>query len=260
MIRLIASDIDGTLLQNGEKKISDRMLELITELEKHGIRFVPASGRPIASLRPLFEPYAEQMTFICENGALLIERGRQIGLTEIPRRDALAIAQEIADYGALQPLVSGAGARYVLDRDLDWLHYAGYFIGREVTLVPSFEEIPEPMIKVTAWCPVGVSDEIRSFFESRWADRYSVAIAGDHWLDVTLADKGKGLHRIAEHYGIARGEIMVFGDNFNDLPMFREAGIACAMQHSTPEVQAAANRICKRVEKSLEEFLLKEIG
>lgn len=260
MIRLIASDIDGTLLQNGEKEISVRMFELIEKLEKHNILFIPASGRPIASLRPLFGPRAEQMTFICENGALLIERGRRIGLTEIPRKDALTIAQQIADYSGLQPLVSGAGARYVLDRDLDWLHYAGYFIGREVTSVKTFEEIQEPMIKVTAWCPVGVNNEIRSFFENKWADRYSVAIAGDHWLDVTLADKGKGLHQIAEHYGVRREEIMVFGDNFNDLPMFREAAVSYAMRHSVPEVQAIADQVCDRVEECLEEFLLSEIS
>ena len=98
------------------------------------------------------------------------------------------------------------------------------------------------------------------FFENKWADRYSVAIAGDHWLDVTLADKGKGLHQIAEHYGVRREEIMVFGDNFNDLPMFREAAVSYAMRHSVPEVQAIADQVCDRVEECLEEFLLNEIN
>lgn len=255
MIRLIASDIDGTLLQNGEKQISPRVFKLVEQLEQRGVRFVPASGRPIASLRPLFEPGADQRTFLCENGALLMEGEHRIGLTEIPRGDALEMAHQITAYGGLQPLVSGASARYVLDRKLDWLAQIGYFVGHEVTTIGQFEQITEPMIKVTAWCPMRVTDPIRSYFESRWADRYSVAIAGDCWLDLTLADKGKGLHKIAEYYGIRKEEILVFGDNFNDIPMFREAGIACAMQHSAPEVKKAADRVCGRVEDVLAELV-----
>lgn len=255
MIRLIASDIDGTLLQNGEKRISPRVFELVKKLEQKGIRFIPASGRPIASLRPLFEPDSDRLTFICENGALLMEGKHRIGLTEILRDEALAMARQIAQYGGLQPLVSGASARYVLDHDLDWLNQIGYFVGHEVTAIEKFEQIVEPIIKVTAWCPMKVTDAIRTYFEERWADRYSVAIAGDCWLDITLADKGKGLRKIAEYYGIRKEEIMVFGDNFNDIPMFRQAGIACAMRHSAPEVQKAADRVCGRVEEVLAELL-----
>ena len=255
MIRLIASDIDGTLLQNGEKEISDRMFTLIEKLQARGIRFIPASGRPIAGLRPLFKPQADRLTFICGNGALLMEGSRQIGLTEIPRNDALEMAGQIRMYGKLQTLVSGAGARYILNHNLDWLEQIGYFVGQEVTAIDAFEKISEPIIKVTAWCPMGVTDEIRSFFESRWSDRYSVAIAGDCWLDITLADKGKGLRKIAEYYGISKEEIMVFGDNFNDLPMFREAGISCAMRNAAPAVQKEADRVCNRVEDVLTELL-----
>ena len=53
---------------------------------------------------------------------------------------------------------------------------------------------------------------------------------------------------------------MVFGDNFNDLPMFREAAVSYAMRHSVPEVQAIADQVCDRVEECLEEFLLNEIN
>ena len=56
MIRLIASDIDGTLLQNGEKQLSERLFPLLERILAQGIRFVPASGRPYASLQPLFGP------------------------------------------------------------------------------------------------------------------------------------------------------------------------------------------------------------
>ena len=255
MIRLIASDIDGTLLQRGERQLSERLLRLIAQLEAQGIRFVPASGRPYASLRALFDRQGAPQSYLCENGALLMDREECFSLTELPREDGLQMAREITAYGGLQVLVSGTSARFILDGNLDWLKRVGYFVGREVAVLEQIEQIAEPILKVTAWCPMGVTDQIRQTFEARWADRYSVAVAGDNWLDITLADKGKGLREMARHLKVAKDEIMVFGDNFNDLPMFRAAGFSYAMEQSAPEVKAAADGVCSRVEDILEEFL-----
>ena len=255
MIRLIASDIDGTLLQNGEKQLSERLFCLIEQLKARGIRFVPASGRPYASLRALFDRPGAPQSYICENGALLMDREAPFAMTEMPRRDALQIAEEITTFGGLQVLASGTSARFILDGNLDWLERVGYFVGREVAVVEQIEQVTEPILKVTAWCPMGVTEQICRTFKARWADRYSVAVAGDNWLDLTLADKGKGLKEMARHFGVKKEEIMVFGDNFNDLPMFSAAGISCAMAQSAPEVQAAASCVCSRVEDVLERFL-----
>lgn len=255
MIRLIASDIDGTLLQNGEKQISQRLFTLIDQLAARGIRFVPASGRPYASLSPLFAPVREHLSYICENGALLMDGPTCFALTEIPRTDALRMADEIIEYGNLQVLISGTSARFILNGNLNWLKQVGYFVGREVAPVEKIEQITEPILKVTAWCPSGVTEQIRSTFERRWADQYSVAIAGEQWLDITLADKGKGLRKMAQYFSVEREEVMAFGDNFNDLPMFREAGISYAMAGAAPQIQASATHICSCVEDVLEKFL-----
>ena len=57
-IRLICSDIDGTLLQYGKKELEDEIFEQIRELHRRGILFCPASGRQYTSLRKLFAPVA----------------------------------------------------------------------------------------------------------------------------------------------------------------------------------------------------------
>ena len=56
MIRLIASDLDGTLLQNGAQVLSPEIFKLIPALKKKGIHFIAASGRQYANLRRLFAP------------------------------------------------------------------------------------------------------------------------------------------------------------------------------------------------------------
>ena len=58
-IKLICSDIDGTLLQYGKKELEDEIFEQIRELHRHGILFCPASGRQYTSLRKLFAPVAD---------------------------------------------------------------------------------------------------------------------------------------------------------------------------------------------------------
>ena len=70
-IRLICSDIDGTLLQYGKKELEDEIFEQIRELHRRGILFCPASGRQYTSLRKLFAPVADCCVFLCENGGVI---------------------------------------------------------------------------------------------------------------------------------------------------------------------------------------------
>ncbi len=69
MKRLIASDIDGTLLKDGQQTLDDIFFDLISTLHAQGVLFVAASGRQLASLNMLFEPVADDIVFIAENGA-----------------------------------------------------------------------------------------------------------------------------------------------------------------------------------------------
>ena len=70
-IRLICSDIDGTLLQYGKKELEDEIFEQIRELHRRGILFCPASGRQYTSLCKLFAPVADCCVFLCENGGVI---------------------------------------------------------------------------------------------------------------------------------------------------------------------------------------------
>ena len=69
MIYLIASDIDGTLLQGGQTRLDPALFDVIERLEQHGIRFAAASGRQYTNLRRLFAPVADKIDYICENGS-----------------------------------------------------------------------------------------------------------------------------------------------------------------------------------------------
>lgn len=67
MIRLIATDLDGTLLQK-DGTLPEGTFEVVDELKRLGIRFAASSGRQYGNLRRLFGPVAADMAFVCENG------------------------------------------------------------------------------------------------------------------------------------------------------------------------------------------------
>ncbi len=74
MIRLIATDLDGTLL-DAEGKLPDGIFDRIRALNARGIRFAAASGRQYGNLKRLFAPIARDMDFICETGPWWWPRG-----------------------------------------------------------------------------------------------------------------------------------------------------------------------------------------
>ena len=75
MIKLVASDIDGTLLPEGTAQINPEIFEVIRKLKEKDILFAAASGRHYTSMSKLFAPVEHDMIFITENGAYVCCRG-----------------------------------------------------------------------------------------------------------------------------------------------------------------------------------------
>ena len=70
MVKLIASDLDGTILRKGAQSVEPSTIKAIEQLVNKGMYFAPASGRQIVSLKRLFEPVSDKLVYIAENGAL----------------------------------------------------------------------------------------------------------------------------------------------------------------------------------------------
>lgn len=107
MIKLIACDIDGTLLHGGEKTISADFFVEARRLMDKGIVMCAASGRQYTSLRNLFAPIADDMAFLCENGSIVYRGGKILGKTVIDRGMALKLCQEIMNREGCEVLISG---------------------------------------------------------------------------------------------------------------------------------------------------------
>lgn len=231
MVRLAASDIDGTLLQNGAREIPGGVFEQILRLKRRGILFAAASGRQYKSMRQLFAPVADDILYLCENGAIVYRDGQVLAKFPMPRAEAAALIGQIQGIEDCEVLISGANTSYLMPKHEDYLNHIRYFVGNHVTMVESVGDIREEIIKVSAYCRSGAADYDKPLGDP-WRNRFHAALAGEKWLDFTLADKGKGMNALLGALKIAPKEMIAFGDNFNDLPMLEMAGQAYIIQGS----------------------------
>ena len=227
-IRLVCSDIDGTLLQYGKKELEGEIFEQIRQLHRRGILFCPASGRQYTSLRRLFAPVAEHCVFLCENGGVIYKDEQCIAKNPMPR----ALAEEIAmdmwtrSDGQGEVMLSGQNTAYLMERGLGMLKRV-QFVGNHYKIIRNLREVPEPITKVSVYLHQGVEGYVDRFVP-RWKEA-NCAVAGPLWIDTTFANKGMGVRSVCRTLGIELEEVMAFGDNYNDVSMLDAAGMPYIM-------------------------------
>lgn len=256
-IKLIATDIDGTLIRLGNTALSEEIFEIIRQLQDRGIIFAAASGRQYANLRSLFVPVAKDMLFICENGSNNIYKGQQFSISEIDRETAFELVDDIQAMGPdCEAIVSCADAYRVMPKSDRVVQELLYGWRATVRVVLSKDEIYDSILKVSLNMGNGLTPEIIESMTERWRDRIGyIATSGPCWLDFQNACKGNALTEAARHFGITPDEIMAFGDNFNDIEMLDAVTHSYAMEGSDPEVMSHAKYSCNSVEDCLREFL-----
>lgn len=256
MVRLIASDIDGTLLRDGQWSIDPSLFDEIRRLRALGILFCPASGRQYSSLRRLFAPVAGELTYLCENGAVVYGPGSPGPvLASAPMDQALALelCRDIIGQEDCEVLISGADTGYLCPKGRAIVEHMVEKVRSNVAVLERPEDVPEPILKVAAFCAHG-AQAMRPVLAPRWEGRFRVAQAGWEWLDFTQTDKGAGLRRMCAALGIPLGEVMAFGDNFNDAAMLEAAGMAYIMDTADPALLERFPNHCRRVEDILRQL------
>ena len=253
MIRLVASDLDGTLLPAGAHTVSAGLLDAIRALRQKDILFCAASGRQYASLRRALAGVADDILYCCDNGAVVYQGGRILAKTPLPEADSRQLVAQLLAQPGCEVLISGADTSYVIPKTDGFLSFVRDELGNNTVAVGDISEISEEIVKIAVCCdrPAG---EYAALFAPVWDRHLTVTVAGKHWLDFTLAHKGTALAQIAAALGIPVRETVVFGDNFNDIPMFRFAGESYAMADAPDEVKAAADQICGDLERTLREL------
>ena len=228
-IRLIATDIDGTLIQNYDQGISGRFFAQVRTLNALGVKVCAASGRQHGSLRKLFAPVEKEIYYLCENGAVVFSpEGEVLSRTPMERQAALRLSHAILDVPHFEVLISGSETCYLIPKSPEYADHIRYVIGNNAAIVEKPEDIAEPIIKVSAYCPDGALQYQQAWREA-WP-QFQIALGGAKWLDCGTASKREGILGLCGALGIPPEAVCAFGDNYNDISMLRTVGFPVAME------------------------------
>lgn len=247
MIKLIATDIDGTLVKDGSPKLDPAYFEIIRKLTDRGIKFCACSGRQFSSIYRMFEPVADRIYFICENGTVLRTKDRILKQWEIEENMVDDLVRDLRQVPGSSLVCCKPEMAYTeCGEENDPYKFMKYSYHYDVTDVPDILKLPhKDILKITMYHPTNAEEAAADFMKSHWKDDLQVASSGVMWIDCNSKDAGKGeaFALLQEYLGIPKEDTLYFGDNMNDLTAFKEAGVAGTVGNARQEVKNQADFI-----------------
>lgn len=262
MVKLIASDLDGTLLQDGHNDVSEKAIDLIKKLKDYGVLFAPASGRQLSSLKKLFAQVANDLIYICLNGALVVYKDQIIYKAKMNREKSIQLLNDIVLREGCEFLLDTEKTAYLMTNDEKYVEYLKNDVKIDYVRIKDLSEIKEDILKISIYQRAGI-DLSKDYFLEKWGETFKGTVSGKCFMDFVAPDVNKGvaLEKIKEKFKVETDFTMCFGDNFNDLEMFDAAYFSYAMTHSDPEIRKRARYLTVDVENILYDvFKMLELG
>ena len=258
MIKLIASDLDGTLLQNGAQSLPDHVIPFIEKLAtEHNIIFVAASGRQYPNLVRLFGSASKHMAFICENGSLVFYQDKLLAGHPMDKETALTISHDILSLPGCELQISGEKTCYLIPKSERFVDRMVNIVKNDIKLLTAPEEHSEPFYKVSVYEESGIAEGHGPELLDRYKDTAQCTISGKAWLDFVApnVNKGVALQELMDVLGITAEECAAFGDNFNDLEMLDLVKYGYVMDNAIEEIRSKYHYHCKEVVEAIQELL-----
>ncbi|WP_409021796.1 Cof-type HAD-IIB family hydrolase [Dellaglioa sp. P0083] len=229
MIKIIASDMDGTLLNN-ENSISKGNAAAIKKAQEMGVTFVVATGRSYDEVKPLIDAAGISAPMINYNGgATVTEEGKQINSFPISKKEAQKLIKFLKNEHAFFKVMTSKGvysddySEIIDDSEIDLFKF----------LIRKTDE----------------SDDL-SVLKNKIEENETLIVtsSGDNNLEVNHvnAQKGIALKNFADSMGIPMSEVMAIGDNLNDISMLKAAGISYAMENGHQINKDISNHYAKK--------------
>lgn len=241
-VRLVVSDIDGTLLKPGQLMLEPDFVPTVNRLMDQGITFAVASGRQLDSIQTLFEGCDKPLYMIADNGGHTFYDGQSVSFRSFSEADYKEIVRAVRAFGPGYAFVMAGKHSYYIESGQE--EFARQL---EKTLLFSLEEVADienpggPVCKIAIYTKNDVAT-FAAHFQKLWQDRFEIAVSGDGWIDFNPAgvDKGAGVSALQERLKVSPEETVIFGDNENDVSMLRCGKYNCVVETARPAARRAA--------------------
>lgn len=245
-VRLIATDLDGTLLR-ADGSLSQRTIAALGRVQEAGMVVVLVSARPPRIVERIGRAAGIGGLAICCNGALLYDLDRSLILAstaivpEVMLRITTILRQAIP------------GMCFAIESGLSVTCEPAYYTCKphSTTGKQHVAELSawadEPVVKLMALHPTRTPDELRDSVHELLGADYSVTHSGSNFLEIAPAhvNKAAALASLCEQLHIDAREVVAFGDMPNDLPMLQWAGRGIAVANAHPLVLQIASEVTR---------------
>lgn len=225
-MKLIVSDLDGTILRKGEKSLNKNIIKTIENIVEKNV-FAVASGRSYIELRRIFGNLADKIYFIASDGALVVYRGETLYEKPIPQN-----ALDGAEYTA-----HGKYITYVKSNRRMFIRKAMEQYNNHVLQIESDDEPEENIYKISDFAKTEKPHLEKVYSDN---DMFEYVAEG--------VNKGEALKALSERLGITADNCFVFGDNTNDIEMFLYTKNSYAVITAKPSVKKCAEHIAESFE------------
>lgn len=262
MIKLIATDVDGTLVKDSSPNVYKELIDTIKHLTKKGIIFVVASGRSYDSIKSMFYEVADKIVYVAENGAHINYKGNNLLLTEMNRQYTSDIVNQMRFYKDTCDFVVSTPTGSLLEtknEEFIALIRDGYHNKYKVVEDVLMED--EPILKAALYQKNSIRELGENILIPPWRDKVKTCMAGEEWVDFMdlNVDKGNALIFLQNFFGVTKEETMAFGDNSNDIGLMQAAGESYAVENARAEVKEQAKYICPSYHEKGVYQILKEL-
>lgn len=250
--------MDGTLL-NSNHEVSDLFFKIFHHLKKKGVLFVAASGRQYHSMVDKLKLIKDDMLFIAENGALIMEKETPVLSTPLPRTHLRQTMDVVSKIDGAHPILCTANTAYAVNATTKFIALLQeYYTQFEV--VSGIDEVQEDVLKVAVY---HFENSERGLYPGtkHLEQKLKVKVSGANWLDISAIDahKGYALSKVMQQRGITANEVMVFGDYNNDLEMLQLSNYSFAMANAHPNVKKTARFLTKSNDQQGVEHILGQL-
>ena len=249
MIKLVAIDMDGTLL-NSKKELLEETKQYFKDFHKKetDTLLVLCTGRPESGIRP----YLKDLGYLEENHYIISQNGANIYESRTGKRvmdaflDSAAIQKwiELGKKHGISVMGAGVDYYYCFDQEpTEWMEFDVKLVTGKLKRIPTKESLNTDFYKILLMGDEEQLNEFETFIPEEWRDEFYVVRSQKYLVEVLTkgVNKAFGLEKLAQKLNIQPSEIAAVGDAANDIEMLEYAGLAIAMGNASEEVKAIAD-------------------
>lgn len=252
-VKLIVSDVDGTLINNSNQ-IGELAKEIVPKLKKKGVVMSLASQRIHSSLAPIASSLEIDIPLISLNGALVKGRSGEILSKSVINPQKVAKAVNLARESLVRVALC-YNDEIIYTDDNSVLKDFMSRVGTTYRLVDSYEPFMDNVLEIILMgnekeAIKGIQRKMKFPFNFSLKLKYYRSNSMNKVYNLEILKKGvtkkTGLQVLAKHLGIKKNEVLVFGDWYNDRDLFDFGGFNVALNNAVPELKEKANYITEK--------------